>query len=249
MTPFTRVADLVTQVDAGDYSVVVLTGARDAEGASVLEGITGLRNRHPLLWIVLYHGPPGAGEHALLDLASVLLRVVWLGGAPSMLQAVLAGAVAMPPDRRPTAEIPLLFATYAPRQVREILTLCFANTHRRLLPRAVATELSTSGRTLRARLAHAGWPGLRELISWCRLLHAVFLLDLLKMPSKQAAARLGYASSTALTASAKNVLGMTVGEILERGGYAYLLDRFDRLLRDRGAARRWTPEGLFRIQQ
>lgn len=245
---FTRVWDLVTAVDEGDFSAVVLTSTRDVEGTGVLESIAALRRRHPLLWIVLYHGPPADDEQALLDLASVLLRVVWAGGGPTSLQAVLAGAVAAPPDLRAPVEIQLLFATYAPRRVREILAVCLANTNRRLLRREVEMELSTAGRTLRGRLTRAGWPGLRELISWCRLLHAVFLLDLLQRPSKQVADRLGYASAGALNASIKRGLGMTTREVLERGGYPYLLDRFDRLLRERGATRRWTPEGLFRIK-
>ncbi len=244
----TRVSDLVTQVDEGDFSVAVLTSTRDVEGTGVLESIAALRERHPLLWIVLYHGPPGADEQVLLDLASVLLRVVWVGGALSALQAVLARAVAAPPERRAPAEIQLLFATYAPRQVREILAVCLSNTHRWFLPRDAELELSTAGRTLRGRLTRAGWPGLRELISWCRLLHAMFLLDILQRPSKQVADRLGYASAAALNASIKRGLGMTAREVLERGGYPYLLDRFDRLLRAGGAARRWTPEGLFRIK-
>ncbi|MGH2708213.1 MAG: hypothetical protein ACREMX_17180 [Gemmatimonadales bacterium] len=60
--------------------------------------------------------------------------------------------------------------------------------------------------------------------------------------------QLGYVSAAALNASIKRRLGMTGREALERGGYPYLLDCFDRLLRERGAARRWTPEGLFRIK-
>lgn len=196
---FSRVSELVTQVNEGDFPAAVLTSTHDAEGTGVLESIVTLRQRHPLLWLVLYHGPPGADEGALHDLASVLLRVVWVGGAPSSLQAVLAGAIATPPDRRAPVEIPLLFATYAPRQVREILAVCLANTHRRLLPRDVESELSTAGRTLRGRLARAGWPGLRELISWCRLLHAMFLLDILRRPAKQVADRLGYCRRTGST--------------------------------------------------
>ncbi len=245
---FTRISDLVAAVDDGGFSALVLTSTRDDEGARVLEGIAALRQRHPLLWILLYHGPPDADEQPLLDLASVLLRVVWVGGAPSSLQAVLAGAIAAPPDRRALIEIQLLFATYAPRQIREILAVCLFNTHRPLLPRNVESELATAGRTLRGRLGRAGWPGLRELISWCRLLHAAFLLDILGLPAKQVADRLGYATAAALNASIKRRLRMTAREVLERGGYPYLLDRFDHLLRAGGASRRWTPEGLFRIK-
>lgn len=245
---FTRASDLLIEADVCGFSALVLTSTRDAAGSGVLESIVALRQRCPLLWIVLYHGPPGPHERALLALASVLQRVVWVGGGSSTLQAILAGAVATPLARRAPVEIQLLFATYAPRQVREILAVCLANTHRRLLPRDVEVELSTAGRTLRGRLARAGWPGLRELISWCRLLHAMFLLDIVGRPAKQVADRLGYASAAALNASIKRVVGMTTREVLERGGYPYLLDRFDRLLRAGGASRRWTPEGLFRLK-
>jgi hypothetical protein len=241
---FTRAADLVAEPDVCDFSAVVLTTTHDADRTSVLESIVGLRQRCPLLWIALYHGPPGRYEGALRAIASVLLRVVWIGGGPSTLQAVLAGAIATPPVRRAPAEIQLLFATYAPRPVRQILDVCLANTHRRLLPQDVEAKLSTAGRTLRGRLARAGWPGLRLLIAWCRILHAVFLLDLLGLPQKQVADQLGFGSAAALNSTIKRTVGMTTGEVLERGGYPHLLDRFDQLLRRGGAVRRWTPEGL-----
>lgn len=248
VTVFSRVSDLISRVDEGGLSAVVLTAPRDAEGAGTLEGIVALRQRHPLLWIVLYHGPPRADEGDVVDLASVLLRVIWVGTAPNMLQAVMAGAIAVPPERRALAEVQLLFATYAPRQVREILAVALANTHRRFLPRDAESELSTAGRTLRGRLRRAGWPGLREVIAWSRLLHAMFLLDILHLPAKQVADRLAYSSAAALSASIKLRLNMTARDVLERGGYPYLLDRFDQLLRASGASRRWTPEGLFRIK-
>lgn len=245
---FSRVSDLVARVDEGGFSVVVLTAPRDAEGAGVLESIVALRHRHPLLWIALYHGPPGADEQDVVDLASVLLRVIWVGTAPNTLQAVMAGAIAVPPERRALAEAQLLFATYAPRQVREILAVSLSNTHRRFLPRDAESELATAGRTLRGRLRRAGWPGLREVIAWSRLLHAMFLLDVLHLPAKQVADRLADSSAAALNASIKLRLSMTAREVLERGGYPYLLDRFDQVLRAGGASRRWTPEGLFRIK-
>ena len=221
---FTRAADFAAEPDVCEFSAVLLTSARDAEGTGVLESIVALRQRCPLLWIALYHGPPGRYDAALRAIASVLLRVVWIGGGPSTLQAVLAGAI-----RRAPVEIQLLFATYAPRQVRQILEVCLGNTHRRLLPREVESKLATASRTLRGRLARAGWPRLRLLIAWCRILHAVFLLDL---------------PQCSTTYCGKS--GMTTGEVLERGGYAYLLDRFDQLLQRGGAIRRWTPEGLQR---
>jgi len=244
---FSRVSTLVARVDEGGFSAVVLTAPRDAGGAGVLESIVALRHRHPLLWIVLSHGPHGADEQEVVDLASVLLRVIWVGTAFNALQAVLAGAIAVPPERRAPAEVQLLFATYAPRQVREILAVCLANTHRRFLPRDAESELSTAGRTLRGRLRRAGWPGLREVIAWSRLLHAMFLLDILRLPAKQVADKLGYSSAAALNASIRLRLNMTAREVLERGGYPYLLDRFDQLLRASGASRHWNPEGFFRI--
>lgn len=243
---FTRAADLAAEPDVCEFSAVVLTSAHDAEGAGVLESIAALRRRCPFLWITLYHGPPGPYDAALQGIASVLLRVVWIGGGPSTLQAVLAGAIATPIDRRAPVEIQLLFATYAPRQVRQILEVCLANTHRPLLPRDVESQLATASRTLRGRLTRAGWPGLRLLIAWCRILHAVFLLDLLGRPQKQVADQLGFRSAGALNSTIKRTVGMTTGEVLERGGYPHLLDRFDELLQRGGAVRRWTPEGLLR---
>jgi AraC-like DNA-binding protein len=130
--------------------------------------------------------------------------------------------------------------------VRQILEVCLANTHRRLQPREVESKLATAGRTLRGRLARAGWPGLRVLIAWCRILHAVFLLDLLRRPQKQVADQLGFGSAAALNSTIKRTVGMTTGEVLERGGYPHLLDRFDQMLSRGGAVRRWTPEGLMR---
>ncbi len=244
---FGRITDLVAEVDAGGVSAVVLTAARDAEEVGVLQSIIALRQRHPLLWIMLCHGPVGAEEPDIVALASVALPIIWVGTDPNRLQAVVAGALAVPPPRRALAEVQLLFATYAPRQVREILAVVLANTHRRFLPRDVGAALSTAGRTLRGRLRRAGWPELRDVIAWSRILHAGFLLDILRQPPKQVAGRLAYHSAAALNASFKLRVGMTAREVLERGGYPYLLERFDQVLRASGASRRWPPEGFFRI--
>ncbi len=237
----TRVADLVARAEAGGLSAVVLTGGSDAEGIGVLEGTIALRRAHPLLWIFLV-ARPGSGEsRALLDVASVALRVVWLAASLHALQNTLSRALAAPAWSIAPLEIELLFATYAPRRVRRTLAQCAQGTRHLLLPRDLSTQLKVPGRTLRAGLARANWPPPRALISWCRLLHAAFLLDVLEAPAKQAAAYLGYSSAPALHVAMKRHFGEGTRALMERGGYSYLLERFDASLQARGARRLWAP--------
>jgi AraC-like DNA-binding protein len=237
----TRVADLVTRAEAGGVSAVVLTGAHDSEGRGVLESTIALRRAHPLLWIFLVAWPGGSERRVLLDVASVALRVVWLAASLVALQGTLSRAIAAPPRSIAPLEIELLFATYAPRRVRRALARCAQSTHRSLLPRDLSGWLRIPGRTLRGSLAQAGWPPPRELISWCRLLHAAFLIDVLETPAKQAAAYLGYSSASALHVALRRHFGEGTRVLMERGGYPYLLVRFDGRLQDLGARRLWTP--------
>lgn len=235
------VRELVGRVDAGHVSAVLLTGAYDSEGTRVLEHAVALRQRHPLLWIFLVARPFGAGRQALVDVASVALRVVWLATSLAVVQSTLSRAIAMPHLSIALLEVELLFATYAPRRVRRILEICAANTRRPLSPRDLSIELKTPGRTLRGRLARAGWPAPHELIAWCRLLHATFLLDVLELPAKQAADYLGYPSSSALHAAIRRHFGMSTRALIEGGGYPYLLEQFDSRLQTLGARRLWSP--------
>jgi helix-turn-helix protein len=232
----TRVPDLVSRVDEGDVSAVVLTSTRDSEGRGVLESTVALRGRHPLLWIVQYGPALDAEQQSLLDIAAVSLRVIWVASL-SGLQSVLARALAASPTGIAPLEIQLLFEPYAPRAVREILAACAANTRGSFLMRDAEARLGVAGRTIRGRLSRAGWPPPRELIAWCRLLHATFLLDVLSVPAKRVAHDLGYSSAAALQVSIRRHLGLTSGELLERGGYSFFLQRFERALLEGGAVR------------
>ncbi|MDQ3427633.1 MAG: helix-turn-helix domain-containing protein [Gemmatimonadota bacterium] len=238
---FARVADLLSRVEESEVSAVILTAAHDAGGGSALEAATVLREQHPLLWIILYHRSWDPDHEAILRIASVPSRVVWVGRGVTALRTVVAKALTTQPERRAALETELLFATYAPRRVREFLAVCTANTHHKLLPREAEAAMGIQGRTLRGRLNRAGWPPPRYVIAWCRLLHAMFLLDVLGRPAKQVASLLGYGSAAALNASIKRHVKLPSGMVLEEGGYPYLLDSFDRLLRAHAARRRWHP--------
>jgi len=238
---FGRVVDLLSRVEESEVSAVVLTATRDADGGTAFEAAAVLRERHPQLWIILYHGSWGPDHEAVVRIASVPSRVVWVGRGLIALRTVVAKALTTPLERRAALETELLFATYAPRRVREFLAVCTANTHHKLLPRDAEAALGIQGRTLRGRLRRAGWPPPRYVIAWCRLLHAMFLLDVLGRPAKQVASLLGWGSAADLNASIKRHVKLPSGMVLERGGYPYLLDAFDHLLRAHGARRRWHP--------
>lgn len=237
----TRVVDLVSRAEVGDLSAVVLAGAYDSEGRGVLDSTIALRRAHPLLWIFLVARPGGGEQRVLLDVASVALRVVWLAASLVGLQSTLSRAITAAPTAVAPLEIELLFATYASRRLRRVLAHCAESSHRALLPRDLSAELRIPGRTLRGGLARSGWPPPRELISWCRLLHGAFLLDVLETPAKQAAAYLGYSSASALHVAMRRHFGEGTRALMERGGYSYLLEQFDGRLRALGARRLWTP--------
>ncbi|MEO7986238.1 MAG: helix-turn-helix domain-containing protein [Gemmatimonadales bacterium] len=237
LAEFSRAGELLRYLKSANVSAVVLTAAHDAQGGRVLETTIALRDAHPLLWIFLVARPGAGGMRPLLDLASVALRVVCLTASLITLQRTLSRAVTTATWNIAPLEIELLFATYASRRVRRVLAHAAQGTRRTLLPRDMSAELGIPARTLRGILARAGWPPPRELISWCRLLHAAFLLDVLETPAKQAAASLGYPSASALHVAIRRHFVESTQAVIERGGYSHLLERFATRLRALGA--RW----------
>jgi AraC-like DNA-binding protein len=216
----------VSRVDQGDVSAVVLTSPRDAEGRSVLEGTIPLRQQHPL-WMAQLGVTPDKKGPALSEMSDVF-SPGHLDCLPERLADISRPGDWPPPTGLRSPRDPVLFRPYAPRGVREVLAVCTANTSRPFMPRDLEARLRVAGRTLRGRLARAGWPPPRDLIAWCRLLHATFLLDLLGSSAKRVAHDLGYSSASALQVSMKRHLGLTNSEIHERGGYPFLLERFAR---------------------
>ncbi|MGH7497571.1 MAG: hypothetical protein ACREL3_01835 [Gemmatimonadales bacterium] len=234
----TSVTHLVNRASAGDVSAVVLPALEGADHASLVEAAVELRRRHPILWILLFSGQAESEQRALPELASLSMRVVLVMASIGLLRSTLVRMLATSTAGMAPLEMELLFSPYAPRHVRRVFERLVANTHRAYLPSDLSSDLHVPGRTIRGRLARSGWPPPRELMSWCRLLHATFLLDLLEVPTKQAGAALGYPSAAALHVSIRRHFDLSTRSLIEHGGYAHALVSFEERLKSLGARRR-----------
>jgi transcriptional regulator GlxA family with amidase domain len=80
-------------------------------------------------------------------------------------------------------------------------------------------------------MERAGLPSPQRIVRWTRLLHACWRLDVSGRSVKAVAAALGYETDVALRKHSTRLTGLPVSAVLSRGGFHYLLGRFERELR------------------
>lgn len=80
--------------------------------------------------------------------------------------------------------------------------------------------------TLREHLRAAGLPSVNKLIVWMRLLHAAHHLEDSGTSAERVASLLRFPSGTAFRNQLHRYVGVTPGELRERGGMSLVLDRF-----------------------
>src|SRR5262249_40117171 len=95
--------------------------------------------------------------------------------------------------------------------------------HERLGPEGLARLLALPRRTVSERLAAAGFPPPRRLLTWGRLIVAAHLLEDSHPSADRIAPALDFPSASAFPNICQRHLGATPGDIRARGGAAYVL--------------------------
>jgi len=89
----------------------------------------------------------------------------------------------------------------------------------------------TKRRTLEERLRTANLPTAEQLIGWVFVLKATWLLSLPGATFKGVADRLGFSKPGTLRTTIRRRTGLRARQLLDCGGFDYLLRRFGALLR------------------
>jgi hypothetical protein len=215
---------------------VVVTSVRDAEFGSVAPTLHAL---------AALPSPP----HVVLTFALTLpeLREVDLvlgqGLAPHLaltgidrLGAAVGEIVAGSPGQSAERTLLRRLLPMVPGPVRPFFAACVLKGRSALSVSEGAALAATSVRTLEDRLSRERLPVARQVLSWIRVLHAAWRLDVMAMPIKRVVDETAVPSRRALNNLLKRHVGLTPTAMAEYGGFATALERFLALLEQRGAA-------------
>jgi AraC-like DNA-binding protein len=111
-------------------------------------------------------------------------------------------------------------------EVRDAVLVAVTRAHMRLTSHRLADILSTSSRTLVARLATHGFPPPQKLISWGRLIVAAQMLEDRNRSADAVARILDFPSGSAFRNMCQRYLGSTPQEIRAKGGAAFVVEAF-----------------------
>jgi len=110
--------------------------------------------------------------------------------------------------------------------VRDALMLVVTRAHEGLTPLSTARIVGLSRRALARALLAAGFPPPGQLVTWGRLIVAAGLMDDTHHSADRIALTLGFPSGSAFRNTCQRYLGTTPTGIRERGGAAWVVDRF-----------------------
>lgn len=127
--------------------------------------------------------------------------------------------------------------------VRDAVLLVITRAHERLSPEGLARLLALPRRTMSHRLATAGYPPPRRLLTWGRLIVAARMLEDPHRTADRVAASLGFPSGSAFRNVCQRYLHSTPGEIRRRGGAAFVLRALLRQVRQASTPARPSPTG------
>lgn len=107
--------------------------------------------------------------------------------------------------------------------VRDAVLLVITRAHERMSPAGLARLLALPRRTVSQRLASAGYPPPRRLLTWGRLIVAARMLEDPHRTADRVAANLGFPSGSAFRNVCQRYLHSTPGDIRRRGGAAFVV--------------------------
>ena len=109
---------------------------------------------------------------------------------------------------------------------RDAVLVTITRAHLRLTSHRLADILTTSRRTLLARLEHDGFPAPQKLITWGRLVVAAQMLEDANRSADSAARALDFPSGSAFRNTCQRYLKATPQEIRAKGGAAFVVEAF-----------------------
>jgi AraC-like DNA-binding protein len=201
-----------------------------ARGELGLEPVRQLRRLFPRLITVAYVGVPAPERvRDLFDAGRAGIDGLVLADrddAPDRFAALLEQAEA----RSVASKLRSVLVGVHPH-VRDATLITVTRAHERLTPEVLARTLSLSRRALVRRLADAGFPPPRRLITWGRLVVAGQLLEDPLRSADAVSLALDFPSGSAFRNTCQRYLGATPSQLRARGGAEYVIAR---MLEDSG---------------
>jgi len=201
-----------------------------AGGRANFERVRHLKQRLPRLTLIAYVSFAADRAHDLFDAGRQGMDGLVLADQDDAPRALLA-LVEHAESRSLGAVVRQALEAVDP-VTRDAVLLSVTRAHERLSPDALAQLLALPRRTVSHRLASAGFPSPRRLLTWGRLIFAAHLLEDRHRSADRIAIALDFPSGSAFRNTCQRYLGATPRDIRERGGASYVLDA---LLREVGS--------------
>ncbi len=237
LRPCARARELAELADRNEVSAVVAE-LHDATGASAAHALLALQRERPTLPIVITLSLTPAEAGAVGRLGAAGLQARWEIRGYDRLATAVRAALDGGTAQGAAAAILSASAPVVRPPARALLVAGALCATRPITVREAAGGLKVSVRTLDSWCHEARLPPPRQILGWCRALHAVWHLDVLGQKSTRVVAELGFASTSALSHLVARVTGgSTPREVRQTGGFSPLLDRFVAVLGPAGPAR------------
>lgn len=211
-------------------AALVLTELRDPSGESTKPMISRLHQRLPDLPIVVVGSSRELSNEEILELGTLGATAILVYDAAGFGEALQA-AIAKAKEHGPATAISRTVRPLVPREVHGFFAVCAQAGARRAPTDSTIRAAGLAPRTIRDRLRRAGLPPPQRILTWSRLLHALWRLELSGRPVKAVAAELGYGGEVALRNQVKRYTGLTMGEVRAAGGFRFALALFEAELR------------------
>jgi AraC-like DNA-binding protein len=211
-------------------AALVLTELRDTSGESTKPMIARLHRRLPDLPIIVLGSSRELTNEEILELGTLGATAILEYGTTGFGEELQA-AIAKAKEHGPATAMSRTAQPLIPEDVREFFAICAHAGASRAPTDSTIRSAGLAPRTVRDRLRRAGLPPPQRIITWSRLLHALWRLELSGKPVKAVAAELGYGGEVALRNQLKRYTGRTMGEVRAAGGFRFVLALFKDELR------------------
>lgn len=213
-----------------------------ATGEANFESIRQLKQRWPGLSLLSYSAITMDRVRDVFDAGRIGMDALIVADQDDSPRQLLA-RIERAESRSLGSEVRLALGEVDP-SVRDAVLLVITRAHERLSPTGLSRLLALPRRTVSQRLAVAGYPPPRRLLTWGRLIVAARMLEDPHRTADRVAASLGFPSGSAFRNVCQRYLHSTPGDIRRRGGAAFVVRALLRQVRQANATSTGSRAGM-----
>ena len=228
-------AEIIDQITNGRVDAVIVD-LHNERGESLAPAAQSIRRRFPSVTLVFYLSLVGADVREALALASSAAPSAVIIRDHDDLTAIITRAVHGAREAGAASHVIAMVDRVAAPGLTDTLSFIARYATQPLYVTDVAQYAGVSRRTLFNQFRRAGLPTVARCIHWLRILHAAARLESPYVTVEQVADQLGFASSSTLRHLIKRLTSMTASDIRRAGGFWYLLQRTELVLKGASAS-------------